>query len=171
MCHTYTWHSPAHCRFWSMLGYLANTLIFILVGVVIAQRAFSGVQDIDWMFMFTLYVGIMVIRCVCVCVCVFVCVCVCVHVCVHVCVCVRVRAYMRVSVRVCVSERCSSLSLCRSTSCTSTLSSSSWRYSKWSSVGTPTSMAWPTTPAGWTSSPATCSRYELYLMYSSNGHS
>ena len=45
-----------------MLGYLANTLIFILVGVVISQRAFSGVESIDWMFMVALYIGIMVIR-------------------------------------------------------------------------------------------------------------
>ena len=50
------------CRFWGMLGYLANTLIFILVGVVIAQKAFSGVEDIDWFFMVALYIGIMVIR-------------------------------------------------------------------------------------------------------------
>ena len=49
-------------RFWGMLGYLANTLIFILVGVVIAQRAFSGVESLDWMFMVALYIGIMVIR-------------------------------------------------------------------------------------------------------------
>ena len=49
-------------RFWGMLGYLANTLIFIIVGVVIAQRAFDGVQNIDWMFMFALYIGVMVIR-------------------------------------------------------------------------------------------------------------
>lgn len=50
------------CRFWSMLGYLANTLIFILVGVVIMQRAFSNVQDVDWMYMAALYIGITVIR-------------------------------------------------------------------------------------------------------------
>ena len=45
-----------------MLSYLANTLIFILVGVVISQRAFSGVEDIDWIFLATLYFGITVIR-------------------------------------------------------------------------------------------------------------
>lgn len=49
-----------------MLSYLANTLIFILVGVVIAQQAFSGVEGRDWVFLVVLYVGIMVIRCVCV---------------------------------------------------------------------------------------------------------
>ena len=45
-----------------MLGYLANTMIFILVGVVIAQQAFSGVDSMDWIYMITLYIGIMVIR-------------------------------------------------------------------------------------------------------------
>jgi len=53
---------PSLCRFWSMLGYLANTLIFVLVGVVISQRAFSGVQGTDWIFMAVLYFGIVVIR-------------------------------------------------------------------------------------------------------------
>ena len=46
-----------------MLGYLANTIIFMLVGVVISQRAFSGVEIQDWMFMAVLYFGIVVIRC------------------------------------------------------------------------------------------------------------
>ena len=45
-----------------MLGYLANTLIFVLVGVVIAQRAFSGVEATDWIFMAVLYFGIVIIR-------------------------------------------------------------------------------------------------------------
>ena len=45
-----------------MLGYLANTLIFVLVGVVISQRAFSGVEATDWIFMAVLYFGIVVIR-------------------------------------------------------------------------------------------------------------
>lgn len=66
--HTHT-HACMHTQtnthlrsFWSMLGYLANTLIFILVGVVIMQRAFSNVQDVDWMYMAALYIGITVIR-------------------------------------------------------------------------------------------------------------
>lgn len=45
-----------------MLGYLANTLIFVLVGVVIAQKAFSDVEGTDWIFMIVLYFGIVVIR-------------------------------------------------------------------------------------------------------------
>lgn len=49
-------------RFWGMLSYLANTVIFILVGVVISLRAFSGVSSIDWIFLAVLYGGIMIIR-------------------------------------------------------------------------------------------------------------
>ena len=45
-----------------MLGYLANTLIFVLVGVVISQRAFSDMEGTDWIFMIVLYFGIVVIR-------------------------------------------------------------------------------------------------------------
>lgn len=53
---------PAYYRFWGMLSYLANTLIFVLVGVVISQRAFSGVNGTDWIFLVSLYFGINVIR-------------------------------------------------------------------------------------------------------------
>ena len=49
-------------RFWSMLEYLANTLIFIIVGVVIADSVFIGVEAMDWLFLVTLYVGLQVIR-------------------------------------------------------------------------------------------------------------
>lgn len=45
-----------------MLGYLANTLIFVLVGVVISQRAFSDVEGSDCIFLTVLYFGIVVIR-------------------------------------------------------------------------------------------------------------
>ena len=49
-------------RFWSMLEYLANTLIFIIVGVVIADSVFIGVEAMDWLFLVTLYIGLQVIR-------------------------------------------------------------------------------------------------------------
>ncbi len=56
-------HNAYHdIRFWGMLSYLANTLIFVLVGVVIAQRAFSGVEDSDWIALTSLYFAINVIR-------------------------------------------------------------------------------------------------------------
>ena len=49
-------------RFWEMLGYLANTLIFILVGVVISQQAFSDVESLGWMYLIVLYFTLIVIR-------------------------------------------------------------------------------------------------------------
>eukprot|EP01135_Chromosphaera_perkinsii_P008623 Nk52_evm65s1401 gene=Nk52_evmTU65s1401 len=49
-------------RFWEMMGYLANTILFIMVGVLITERAFKDVQGIDVMFLFALYFGINVIR-------------------------------------------------------------------------------------------------------------
>ena len=49
-------------RFWEMLAYLANTLIFILVGVAIMERAFSDVTFIDMFYITIDYFGITVIR-------------------------------------------------------------------------------------------------------------
>ena len=37
-------------------------MIFLLVGVVISQRAFQDVEHKDWIFVIALYLGIMVIR-------------------------------------------------------------------------------------------------------------
>ena len=45
-----------------MLSYLANTVIFVLVGMVISQRAFAGVEGTDWIFLCVLYFGVMIIR-------------------------------------------------------------------------------------------------------------
>ena len=50
-----------HC-FWDMMAYLANTTIFVLVGVVIGERAFDHVEASDWFFLMTLYFGVTVIR-------------------------------------------------------------------------------------------------------------
>ncbi len=50
-------------QFWEMTAYLANTLIFILVGVVIAERAAVGTLQ-DWMILGILYIGIHVARAV-----------------------------------------------------------------------------------------------------------
>ncbi|KAJ8023281.1 Sodium/hydrogen exchanger 10 [Holothuria leucospilota] len=49
-------------RFWEMLAYLANTLIFMLVGVLIVDKALANVDSIDWFYVITLYVGINTIR-------------------------------------------------------------------------------------------------------------
>ncbi|KAK2159755.1 hypothetical protein LSH36_147g09031 [Paralvinella palmiformis] len=56
---------PIRARFWEMLGYLANTLIFILVGVVISQKALQSSEAYDWIMMLTLYVAVFVIRKTC----------------------------------------------------------------------------------------------------------
>lgn len=45
-----------------MLGYLANTLIFILVGVLIAQQAFFGIEGLGWMYLVVVYLTLTVIR-------------------------------------------------------------------------------------------------------------
>lgn len=50
------------CRFWETLAYIANTLIFIIVGMVIAEKAIFEIHGIDWFYMFALYFGIFVIR-------------------------------------------------------------------------------------------------------------
>ncbi|XP_014671188.1 PREDICTED: sodium/hydrogen exchanger 10-like [Priapulus caudatus] len=49
-------------RFWEMLAYLANTLIFILVGVVITEQAMNDINEKDWFYMLVLYFGVNIIR-------------------------------------------------------------------------------------------------------------
>ncbi|XP_071100546.1 sperm-specific sodium:proton exchanger-like [Haliotis cracherodii] len=49
-------------RFWETLAYLANTLIFILVGVIISEKVIYKIHGTDWFFMFALYFGLNVIR-------------------------------------------------------------------------------------------------------------
>ena len=45
-----------------MLAYLANTLIFILVGVVITEKAISDVTTNDWILLIALYFALNIIR-------------------------------------------------------------------------------------------------------------
>ena len=45
-----------------MLGYLANTLIFILVGVVISEKALQSAQLYDWIMLLGLYIAVFLIR-------------------------------------------------------------------------------------------------------------
>ena len=49
-------------RFWEMLAYLANTLIFIIVGVVITLKASTGMSGRDWVLMIALYFALNIIR-------------------------------------------------------------------------------------------------------------
>lgn len=48
--------------FWEMMAYLTNTVIFTLVGVVIAERAFNDVEPQDWFNLLALYIGLTIIR-------------------------------------------------------------------------------------------------------------
>jgi sodium/hydrogen exchanger 10/11 len=48
--------------FWEMMAYLTNTVIFTLVGVVIAERAFNDVEPRDWFYLLSLYIGLTIIR-------------------------------------------------------------------------------------------------------------
>ncbi|XP_068761684.1 sperm-specific sodium:proton exchanger-like [Montipora capricornis] len=49
-------------RFWEMLAYLANTLIFIMVGVVIMEKALNSLDEYDLFLLVVGYFGISVIR-------------------------------------------------------------------------------------------------------------
>ncbi|NRB38040.1 MAG: cation:proton antiporter [Pseudomonadales bacterium] len=48
-------------HFWEMMAHMANTLIFIIVGILVASRVnFNDAQA--WQALFVLYIGIMIIR-------------------------------------------------------------------------------------------------------------
>ncbi|CAH1258973.1 SLC9C1 [Branchiostoma lanceolatum] len=49
-------------RFWEMMAYLANTVIFILVGIMIMEKSIHMIEGNDWFYIITLYFGINVIR-------------------------------------------------------------------------------------------------------------
>ena len=49
-------------RFWEMLAYLANTLIFIIVGVVITEKAIANITPNDIVLNLALFCAIVVIR-------------------------------------------------------------------------------------------------------------
>lgn len=49
-------------RFWEILAYLANTIIFLLVGIAIMEEAFSALQLIDAFYIFIDYILLFVIR-------------------------------------------------------------------------------------------------------------
>ena len=49
-------------RFWEMLAYLANTLIFMLVGMMITTKAVKNVSDSDWVLTIALYCAVTIIR-------------------------------------------------------------------------------------------------------------
>lgn len=52
---------PVH-HFWEMIGYLANTILFALVGIVITETAISQFGWIDIPYLILLYIAIHVVR-------------------------------------------------------------------------------------------------------------
>ncbi|ODN05244.1 Sodium/hydrogen exchanger 8, partial [Orchesella cincta] len=52
---------PVH-HFWEMLGYLANTVLFVLVGIVISETAIPNLGREDFPYLFLLYVTLHVMR-------------------------------------------------------------------------------------------------------------
>ncbi|KAJ0257006.1 Sodium/hydrogen exchanger 8 [Hirschfeldia incana] len=60
-------HQSLH-HFWEMVAYLANTLVFILSGVIIAEGDFSSrkisYEGASWGFLFLLYLYVQLSRCV-----------------------------------------------------------------------------------------------------------
>lgn len=48
--------------FWEMLSYLANTVIFLIVGIQISLQAFQSIEPIDIFYLIALYMGITVVR-------------------------------------------------------------------------------------------------------------
>jgi len=47
-------------EFWELAAFIANTLIFLIVGVVIAERSVFGLND--FIMLFVIYIGIFVVR-------------------------------------------------------------------------------------------------------------
>ena len=49
-------------HFWEMLGYLANTVLFVIVGVVISETAINAFQWTDLAYLLFLYMALNIIR-------------------------------------------------------------------------------------------------------------
>ena len=49
-------------HFWEMLGYLANTVLFVVVGIVITETAITSITVDDGYYLLFLYVSLNIIR-------------------------------------------------------------------------------------------------------------
>ena len=49
-------------HFWEMLGYLANTVLFMIVGIVITETALSNIDVQDGIYLMFLYLMLNIIR-------------------------------------------------------------------------------------------------------------
>ena len=55
--------SLIHCfRFWGLMAYLANTMIFLIAGVAITEKSIQHLQGTDVMYIVITYIGITTIR-------------------------------------------------------------------------------------------------------------
>ena len=45
-----------------MMAYLANTLVFVIVGVAITEKAFEKFDGIDTLYIIIDYIGVIIIR-------------------------------------------------------------------------------------------------------------
>ncbi|CAG7734240.1 unnamed protein product [Allacma fusca] len=49
-------------HFWEMLGYYANTILFMIVGIVITETAITKIEPEDCIYLFLLYITINIVR-------------------------------------------------------------------------------------------------------------
>ena len=49
-------------HFWEMLGYLANTVLFVIVGIVITETAINSIHESDGYYLIFLYLALNIIR-------------------------------------------------------------------------------------------------------------
>ena len=49
-------------HFWEMLGYFANTVLFMIVGIVITETAINNLELKDWVFLIFLYIMLNIVR-------------------------------------------------------------------------------------------------------------
>ncbi|XP_035704724.1 sodium/hydrogen exchanger 8 isoform X2 [Folsomia candida] len=52
---------PLH-HFWEVIGYMANTLLFFLIGLIIGRKAFLFLDGMDFPYLFALYASVILIR-------------------------------------------------------------------------------------------------------------
>ena len=45
-----------------MLGYLANTILFVLVGIVITETAINQIERKDWFHLIFFYIALNIVR-------------------------------------------------------------------------------------------------------------
>lgn len=63
-CHYVHRQEPLHA-FWSLWGYMANTIIFFVTGLTAATKAFgkgSSIDGRDWGYLLALFVAVHIVR-------------------------------------------------------------------------------------------------------------